>query len=363
MRKEDLSKAIGDIDPKLVESSLAYRPAMSRHRLTRIVALAACLAVIVTAIPLALILNRESTNSDLPVVTTPAELGNKVHNIDKKPINVIYCDADMLASQKEIQENVLKEKTVDFKVFERYTEDIDYEYQYLEYSEDVPKSLSVFAGTEEIKCTLDYVYYTDDILSENETIRSRAKIARYKVDKECFPDYFRESDAWVLYRVNTKEIIELSIPSSASLHYGPVTLSEARSLADRDIKTLFGEDVLSKYKCELEYISGTYVLSFIYRRSVGFFSTKEEIALYYDGHGKLLTVLSDYVGLYDGFESVLTEKNLLKAEEEAMYIIDGKLVENKFIIMSKDGEPCIFYNCKNLIDGEIKYYNIGFKIQ
>lgn len=73
MRKEDLSKAIGGIDPKLVESSMAYRPAMSKHRLIKIVALAACLATMLTTLTvwgLTLTMENSKANEKIPTYKT-----------------------------------------------------------------------------------------------------------------------------------------------------------------------------------------------------------------------------------------------------------------------------------------------------
>lgn len=363
MKNSDLSNAIGNVNLKYIEEMENYTS--KRMTLTKIISLAACIAILVTAIPAALILNREDGKTDAPVVTTPF---NGENNDSDSPINtdamkVIYCDADMLAVEDEIRKNVLNEKTVDLKVFEKYIENVYDEYQYVENAENIPKTLSINVGTEEIKCTLDYVYNTRDMLSEDETIKSRAKIARYKVNKECFPDYFRDGDGWLLYRVDTKEIVQISIPSAAGTNSGPLTREEIRSLADRDIKILFGEDILSRYTCSEEYISSTGVRKVIYTVKIGDFSTKERISLHYNGNGKFLTLLTNNLGLYDGVLSALSEKNVLLAESEALNIIDGKLVENKYIAMSKNGEPCIFYNCKSLVNGEMKYYKIGYRIK
>ena len=59
MKKETLMDAINNIDPEIIEKSVNYRPNVLRRNVTRIAALVACIAVIITSVPLALILNKE----------------------------------------------------------------------------------------------------------------------------------------------------------------------------------------------------------------------------------------------------------------------------------------------------------------
>lgn len=68
MKKLDFLRYMGNIDEKYVIESENYKPASKKT--IRVIALAACLAVIVAAIPLTIILNREpDTADDLPTVT------------------------------------------------------------------------------------------------------------------------------------------------------------------------------------------------------------------------------------------------------------------------------------------------------
>ena len=62
MKKSDITRELGFIDPEFIAEAASYKP----HKISkiRIVALAACIAVLVTAIPLTLILNRENGNTE-----------------------------------------------------------------------------------------------------------------------------------------------------------------------------------------------------------------------------------------------------------------------------------------------------------
>ena len=80
MKKETLMDAINNIDPEIIEKSVNYRPEVSRRNVTRIAALVACIAVIITSVPLALILNKEE----------PAEHKHGEADINDQIINISY---------------------------------------------------------------------------------------------------------------------------------------------------------------------------------------------------------------------------------------------------------------------------------
>ena len=113
MKNNDLSNAIGNINLKYVEEARNYTA--KRLSLTKIVSLAACIAILVTAIPAALVLNREDAQTDAPVVTTPFDGENNGSKVD--PLNVIYCSFDSM-SKKEAIKNALNNKNTRIEVLD-----------------------------------------------------------------------------------------------------------------------------------------------------------------------------------------------------------------------------------------------------
>ena len=61
MKKIDIAKHISNIDENYIADALTYRPA-SRAKI-KFIALAACIAIIVTAVPFAYILNKKDDHS------------------------------------------------------------------------------------------------------------------------------------------------------------------------------------------------------------------------------------------------------------------------------------------------------------
>ena len=84
MKNKDLSNAIGNINLKYVDEAENF--VAKRMSLTKIVSLAACIAIIVTAIPLSLVLNREDANTDAPVVSEPVVETTEPDNTNKTPV-------------------------------------------------------------------------------------------------------------------------------------------------------------------------------------------------------------------------------------------------------------------------------------
>ena len=201
MRKEDLSKAIGGIDPKLVESSMAYRPATSKHRLTKIVALAACLAVIVAAIPLSLIMNREDQVETPETTLTPGKdsTTNSVI-VEPTPLKVIYCGSSTV-SPEYLETTVFKDKNIKVEDFESFSFRIglDDKCEIIDWTPDIPEKLTLSLSNKEYTAIFDVAYrYTN---SDNEELNAYAKMARYKVEGT--------ERGYLYYRIETKTIIEV----------------------------------------------------------------------------------------------------------------------------------------------------------
>ena len=61
MKKFNMSQGISGIDPRFIEEAVNHRPA--RVNRIKIIAIAACLAILVASIPLAMVFNRGDTSS------------------------------------------------------------------------------------------------------------------------------------------------------------------------------------------------------------------------------------------------------------------------------------------------------------
>ena len=90
MKKETLMDAINNIDPEIIEKSVNYRPNVLRRNVTRIVAIAACLAILVTSIPMAFILSKEDTLPNEETKTTSQTPGATPVDPEKDDSDAFY---------------------------------------------------------------------------------------------------------------------------------------------------------------------------------------------------------------------------------------------------------------------------------
>lgn len=354
MRKEDLSKAIGGIDPKLVESSMAYRPATSKHRLIKIVALAACLAVIVTAIPLALILNRESEDANAPVITTPS------NNVIKEPDNgenklfqnVIYCEAD-LAVNDELIKNAFHNQEVVIKNSHEFE---DYHLVYIGGDEkptsleNIPETLNFSVSGLDISATLETAYYDPSIIDE--TLKNNGMVAKYLIDtinSETTTRYLGHGE--VYYSIENKEILGFVARTIPSYSGTELTEEALWKIVEKDTINLYGEKFLSQYSHKKVYSSykegkgWSYNVTFF--REIGGIRAYEKVDLEYNGDGQLRSIFSYNLNAFDSVESKITKGLLDEVDKIALKILDGRLVYSKYLKIDTEGEVYVYYQYIN----------------
>ena len=371
MRKEDLSKAIGGIDPKLVESSMAYRPAMSKHRLIKIVALAACLAVIVTAIPLSLIMNREdqveasettvaSDTTLLPSKDSTTSGNSDTVIVDPQPLKVIYCDASSV-SPEYLETTVFKDKNIKVEDFKRFHYSLEWKEEFgtIDWTPDIPEKLTLSLSNKEYTATFDIAYSSSN--TDNEVLNEYAKIARYKIEGT--------EDKFIYYRVNTKTIIHVDdLPRdkygiSSYEEYTPkYTEEEITELAYQDIKSIYGEEIFEKYSTTSCFsLRGIYYIVRL-QWMIGDFDTDSHIDLTYTGEGDLVRIVTDSFGAYDFTEHLLTEEKLLEVDKVAQELVGENLVHEKKLMIHVDGYMCVRYVIYYEIEGTLNSADIFFRL-
>ena len=108
MKRSDITRELGFIDPEFIAEAASYKP--QKISKIRIVALAACIAVLVTAIPLSLIMNLEDPVQTPDTTLTPGkDSTTDTVIVDPKPLKVIYCDASEVSPQY-LEANLFKDK-------------------------------------------------------------------------------------------------------------------------------------------------------------------------------------------------------------------------------------------------------------
>ena len=99
MKIEDISKVLGNIDERHVKEAMNYKP--KHNRSARWIALAACIAVIVTSIPLAFILNREDASED-------GDVHQETHNHEENIEDVLKGYGNLQLSNGSLNLNTIQ---------------------------------------------------------------------------------------------------------------------------------------------------------------------------------------------------------------------------------------------------------------
>lgn len=376
MKNKDLSNAIGNINLKYVEEAENFTA--KRMSLTKIISLAACIAIIATSIPLALVLNREDAQTDAPVETTPfviettePDKGNDNINIDNDnntntdALKVIYCDAQMVGEIENAKYSLFKDSNVVVRRIDGFFGNL-IEYKDAEYNPEIPKQFTITLGNYEFECYFDYAYNTKAMLSEDEALRSYAEIACYKIDQKGYSGelHCRVADKKILrVSINREYQIPSDIKTDEELDKwyndnlgGSLTNEDILALSEKDMVRLYGEDALSKYKLD-ENMSKDRKL--YYRRYINGFETSEAICLRYTTKGEILDLHIYWPHPFELVEDDLNEEKLLKADVEALKILDENHIQFKELVMSSESEIYIHYRL--MYEGG-RIYEVYYKV-
>ena len=356
MKNSDLSNAIGNVNLKYIEEMENYTA--KRMSLTKIISLAACIAIIVTAIPVALVLNREDTNTDAPVVTILENEDDKDPNKieSNKFQNMVYCEADLASKEDLIKRAFANQKVEvnDVKSFKGLYSPfyIKHPLKMLESYINIPTKLSFTVGGTSFVANLESAYYgkgAEKIIDDE--LKAITKIAKYSIDtingKKTQDHLCNE----VYYCVTTQRIVLLRTEDMPYFTEAQLSEKELWDIVEKDITSLYGKDFLKKYSYSYSsrYREPTaideggwdYYVEFV--RNFGEFKSNEKVVLKYNGDGQLYQLVTENLGVFDSIESQFTEDVLEEVDEKAIKLSEGGLIKSKKMIMNDRGEVYAYY--------------------
>lgn len=353
MKKINFEELMASVSEQFVEEAASFSPIKAFN--TRFVALAACIAIIVTAIPAVVILNREK-DVDAPKVTTPVEdivVTPGGEETDKKNTNVIYCESDYV--NEDLIKFAFQNEKVEIKNignFKKYLFMYNIPGEPLEPDINVPAEMNFTIGEQEYGAILDGYYYTmgSEIIT-NKELKEGHKVAKYLINKINGRNVEINDNQRIYYSVTAKEIISFNTVNTSS--YSPAQLSEKKLLeiVKKDVTDLYGENFLSEHSFEI-YTShkettaltqGGWKYTVIFDRNFGNIQIDERISLEYNGYGRLIGISTYRLNSFDSIVPKLTQNAIDKAEEQALKILDGRLVDQKRLRLDSQGDVYIYY--------------------
>jgi len=329
MKRSDFVRLMGNIDEKYLKEVENYS-ARPKNRV-RIIALAACIAIIVTAIPLSLVLNREDTDS--PVVTDPVVQPTSPD--DEKSVQIIYCDAKTAEEIKKASKN----KDIEIKDISEIETDLSVKVGDIEDSAAIPAKLYITVEGKEYTLKFNSAYSTVLSTSSNEQRRKDGSIALYEIEGKDL------SEAHMRYCYESGRIIYLRLQSHSHLVEGDLTSEQAVALAEKDLTELYGEEFLQTYTLEFSELQADGSKNYYnirYRRMICGYPTDEAVTIDYNMNSELINIVTSNFGSFDNIQDSLDIDKILKAESEAIKLIGDKKIEFTLLATDKEGKVYMY---------------------
>ena len=332
MKKSDITRELGFIDPEFIAEAASYKP--RKISKIRIVALAACIAVLVTAIPLTLILNRENGNTeDLPAITTKDNTVIDKPEPDKEEPLIIFC-----SSPNELKKQLKADANVEIKdVAERTYFDDPFSDTVVDKKAGTPYVKTITIGNETFEISYEESRASKTFESLSTHLKAYAGVDKYSTPHNNGiywgkPTYEFSQETGKLTKY---------FKGSGFIKSGNLGEAELHKIALQEIYNLYGIDIAKdpnyRYECRLhpavpqreEYYQ------IIYRRYINGYETDEKIYICLDTTGQIISI-SQNLGLYDEVAEMVTEQNINIATEKFTKLINDSTVFKDEISISID---------------------------
>lgn len=333
MKNRDLSKVIGNIDLKYVEEAENYTA--KRMTLTKVISLAACIAILVAAIPVALILNREDGKTNAPVVM-PIDTEDQTDVKDPEDFKIIYCSSEEAQAFKE----AFKNENVEIRENAESNFDLSAKVSDAVVGFEVPAKVYLTLKGKDFSFSLQETYETKLVNSIDEYLKSLGYEAIYCMDNNPAPHL---GELILKYNYVTNQIVGLVFTHEPGFEIdSTLTEKEIEDMARNDLDELFGDVFLNQYtwyatsKCEAKGYGSYYLVEFL--RYINGYPTNERLYISYNMKGELLDFGSNNLGSFKNFANDLDEESIMKADAEAVELLEGKNIKEKFLSVGIDGK-------------------------
>ena len=292
MNRREFSTYVSRIDPKYVAEAVTY-PAVSRSKI-KIIAIAACIAVLAVTISLGIVLNSKAPH---PQSTTNPVIYN------------IYFE-DTVSTSTDFQE-FIKDITAnrdDIKVL-NYNEYMPLKQSYTETVMSTPPAEIDFTVLEN---TLKFVYKA----SYNCDIGASSKV------NDAYHLYTAEDQSTLKISATDGTVIEYRSATAAFKTEGSVSAEEAQIIATKTLKHLYGDNVFVEYSDSVHEVSATSgYYAFVNFKTMYGHRTSERAFIMINRSGEIISVGISYYNMYDSVKHIYTEDMVKKAEDKLISLL------------------------------------------
>lgn len=292
MKKEDIFNAFEELDPKFVEEAAPKMNKVKKNTFVlRIAAVAACVALLVSAIVVStLLLNREDENQP----DVPNEITEPNNEKKKYEMYMSFSAGESLDTNISANENVVL-KPADQKNFSLFSGE-----NKIDIPENIPNSINLKIGEKSYSLNCHSAVTT--AIDNSQKFKDLGTIVKY-----------RNKEATVEIIAATEEIaLFLDYEVSENID-GDFSADEAKQAAEILFTQLYGEDFLDDYEYDKTATTNdesekTHYL--YYKRTVWGFETDDYIMIRYNFNGELVAFNAYGKGMMEFAEEDLTKEDI-----------------------------------------------------
>ena len=292
MKKEDIFEALGDIDANVV---LSAAPKMNKVKkntfVLRIAAVAACVALIVSAIVVStLMLNREDENRP----DVPSDVTGPSNEKKKYEMYINVSAGESLDTNISANENVVL-KPADQKNFSLFSGE-----NKIDIPENIPNSINLKIGEKSYSLNCHSAVTT--AIDNSQKFKDLGTIVKY-----------HNEEATVEIIAATEEIALFLDYEVSRNSDGDFSADEAKQAAEILFTQLYGEDFFDDYEYDKTATTNdesekTHYL--YYKRTVWGFETDDYIMIRYNFNGELVAFNAYGKGMMEFAEEDLTKEDI-----------------------------------------------------
>ncbi|MBP3315075.1 MAG: hypothetical protein J6M03_04550 [Clostridia bacterium] len=329
MTNKDILKAFSGLDADTVIACAPGGAPQRKNRLVlRVVAIAACLALLVSAVVVStLLLNREDENQpDVPSdVTGPSN--------EKKKYEMYMS----FSAGENSDMNISANENVEFKPAEQKEFNLFSSENKIDIPESVPNSINLKVGEKSYSLNCHSAVTT--AIDKSQKFKALGTIVKY-----------RNEEATVEITAATEEIalfLDYEVPRNID---GDFSVDEAKQAAEKLFAQLYGEGFSNDYEYDKSATTNdesekTHYL--YYKRTVWGFETDDYIMIRYNFNGELISLNAYGKGIMEFAEEDLTKEDI----EDAVAAVTETFSDTWYI-----------GNSKITLDSEGDYYLMTYLV-
>ena len=304
MTEKEFYEEFGNIDPELIEAAAPKARKRKKILAARLIAVAACLTVIIISAFMIVPRLVQSNPPDYDVIFFGSGSGTIT------PYGKEYIEKDVEDLQKKYEGVIFSSNSTNF----------------LEISDKADEFCEISIQGRTYKMEYSATYRPK--IADNEKFGS----------SKDFHEYMQDTKMRMRVNVATNELILFSDAKKASIK-GIISESSGISIADEIFKQVYGEELRNEYKC-IGFVEGNDTpYNVTYVRQVFGMDTNEVIGISLNGNGDVFRIQAQMFRMYDDAEKDITKEEIDAAKKHLTEKLSSKYdIRYTDLIINSEGD-------------------------